>query len=356
MADEKSVTNEPTPAVSAEQKSMMKKLQDVMPGAKVHEPKENGNYYGAVLFANKHFVVQQVGDNTAVAHPRKEMGELPLDPTLSNTKALTKLAGTVVDVKYDGKTSTVAPADPERWNERMARTPASEQHTELARAHLGPNVGVFNPPSADKGLSPRYEGVVVAVNDTHLVQRINSRTAIVHAVDADTAKAIGVGQQVGIEYDNGSLKKVEEIARQQSQAKAQDKGSREAEADRSGKPASEAERRNSFHFGRKIVLGIYGEESKIYDAIKVDGEKGKFGGPIVAVTDHHAIQRVGKAAFISHEKSLVQGEIKRGKSVDIQYQNGRATVAPRQLAQQQAQQRQHSRPEPARSQSQGMSR
>lgn len=318
MADERS--NEPGQAMTTEQKRLVQKVGKVMPDAKIHAPKENGKYYGAILFADKNFVVQQVGEKTVVAHPRESMGQLPLEPG----RALGKLNGTVVDVNYTGKDSSILPADPERWHERTNRTPAAEMHASVARSHLGENVGVYNPPSQDAGLSPRYEGVVVAVNDTHLIQRINSRTAIVHEVSDETAKRFGVGEVIAVKYDNGKLLSVEPHERQRSQEQRAERQAPERES--ASRDPEDAARAKSFNLARNVTRHNYGKDSKIYLAERLDVEQGKYRGPVVAMTDHHVMQRVGKDRFVAHNRGDLQGELGVGKFVEVTYAQKRAQV------------------------------
>lgn len=335
MAEEKGT--EVGQKIPAEQKRAIAKVMKQLPDARTHQPRDDGQYYGPVVFTDKHFLAQQVGEKTVVLHPLNRMGELP---------DLSK--GTVVDVVYTGKDSTLSPSDPERWSERVARTPASEQHTTLAREQLGPNVGVYNAPSLEAGLSPRYEGVVVHSDGNALIQRINSRTAIVHDIrDSNAAvKELGTGEAARLTYNNGQLVGGERMERARSQ-EAQRQVAERAPANRD--PA-DADRAKSFNIARNIVRHNYGKETKIFSAERVNAKDGAYVGTIVAVTDHHVMQRVGKSNFISHNRSDLEGEIGVGKFVNATYDKGRAQVvqAERRADRQRDPQQQRQAPNPTR--------
>lgn len=299
-------------AVPAEQKRMLQKVSQLLPDAKVFQPKPDGKYYGPVLHLDKHFVVQEVGYGNAVAHRRDALGELPFEPTNMAKKA----QGVVIDVNYQGERGDVAPADPERWNERSARTPASELNTAVARSHLGQNVLVHNPPSETLGLSPRYEGVAVAVNETTLIQRLNNRSAIVHEISADQSKAIGAGQPVAVQYRDGKLASIEAMEVKRTRTRT----GRSNETEQSD---PERARKNSYGFALGHIRRTYGQDVKLYDASKV-GKDPVFRGSVVAVTDHHLVQRVASNSFIAHDKKTLEGEMGLKKLVAIAYQNGQA--------------------------------
>jgi len=342
MAEEKSVQGEKV--LTAEQKRLIAKVQSMLPEAKLFEPKADGKYYGSVLFADKSHLVQQVGDNTVVVHDRKHLGELPLDQD-KGARALAKLNGAVIDVNYKGLDGAVAHANQERWLERTARTPAVEPFASIAKAHLGQGVSVYDPPGAAAKLSPAYEGVVVASTENHLIQRINSRTAYVHNVGAELAKQFGAGQHVAITYENGALKRVEAIEKERT------RGREAPERDtpkRSLDP--EAARKNSFHFARNIIKGTYGADVKFYDPAKL-GQDPSFKGTLVAVTDHHVMQRIASNKFVAHQRENLDGEIHRGKFTQVAYTNGRGLVTEHDVRRDRA-----PAPERPRSQGQGMSR
>jgi hypothetical protein len=345
-------SNEQETALTAEQKAILKKVAKLMPEAKVFEPKEKGNYYGPIVYADKKNVVQQVGDNTVVAHPRAGM-------TVAEGQGLA--AASVVSVKYDAdlKAPSLEGAEPDRWKERTARTQASPEHTAIARVALGEKVGVYAPPSQAHGLSPKYDGVVAAVTDTHLVQRINSRTAIVHDVGAEIAKQYAAGQQVSVSYDNGKLKAVEAVEHSKSQertAARQERPERSAAAP--ARDPDDAARAKSWVLARNLVNKSYGSEAKIYSAQRVDADAGKFRGPIVAVTDHHVVQRVGKGnSFVSHSRDNLTGiQPQPGRFVQVNYDKGVAQVHEARTQQQQQQQQRPAPERPLPSRSQGMSR
>lgn len=349
MADERS--NEQHPAMSAEQKAILKKVAKLIPEAKVFEPRAKGTYYGPVVYADKKHVTQQVGDNTVVAHPRKDMA-------IAEGQAVT--AGTVVNVKYDGNAQapTLEGADPERWKERTAREPASPELTAAAREVLGENFGVYNPPSPQHGLSPRYEGVVAVATDTHLIQRINSRTAIAHDVGPEVAKQYGAGQEVAFTYDNGKLRSVQGIENAKSQENAAARWPRQDRAEEAPRDADDRARAKSWMLAKNLVAMSHGPDAKIYSAARLDPNGGKFRGPIVAITEHHAMQRVGKGnTVVAHNKASLSGEqLQVGRFMQVNYENGKAQVHAAQ-SRQQAQEQQRAAPErPAPNRSQGISR
>ena len=351
-------TNDPT-SITRAQAAVAKKVAKVMPEARIFEPKDKGTYYGPIVFADTKNVAQQVGEQTVVVHPRADMklavGEGDKAPTLKK--------GQVVSVKWDlaedvGRSvPTLEAADPERWKERAARTPASEQHTKLARDVLGERFGVYNAPSAEAALSPRYEGVIAATTDSHLIQRINSRTAIVHAVGPELAQQYAAGQEVSVTYDNGKVRDVAEVARTNEQARTRPAPEREAPAQDDDKA-----RARSFVLARNLVRQSHGPDAKLYNASRVDDQAGKFRGPIVSVTEHHAVQRVGNdGKFIVHDRSSLDGEVRAGRFVQIDYDKGKAQVKEaqtrqQQRTQQQSQSRAPARPAEDRSRNQGLSR
>lgn len=367
MAEEKS--NEQKQTMSPEQKAVLKKVQTREPGAKLFEARPDGKYYGPVLFADKKNVVQQVGADTFVVHPRQQLGALPIEG--ESPRSLAKLGGTVVAVNYAGDKAEIQPADPDRWHERQSRTPAAPEHDALAKQALGERFTAFNPPSADFGLSPKYEGVIVATTSDHLIQRLNAKTAIVHNVGADVAKNFAAGQEVAVSYDNGRIKDVATIERPKSQERTAERPGRES-ASRNLTP-DEAAKAKSWAIARNLVNAAYGQnrvqdgqqKNEFFSAKRLDAEKGKYRGPIVAVTDHHVVQRVGvDNKFVVHDRADLQGDLQTGTFVQMQYDKGKARVTParqNERQQSQSQERAPSAPQrvPAdrdRSQGQGMSR
>lgn len=314
MADEKSAQTEMT----AEQKAILKKLLKVMPNAKLFEPRAGGNYYGPVVTTDKNFVVQQVGDGNVVAHPKNSLA-LPEGMKLK--------AGQVVSVEHAKEVApgvapaTLEAADPTRWQERVARTPASEEHTAAARAVLGEKVAVYNAPAKDKGLSPSYEGVIAATTEDHLIQRINSRTAIVHNVGPEVAKQYGAGQEAVVRYDNGQFKEAQAVERQKVQERSRPARERTSEA----RSPDDAARAASWVLAKNIAAKSYGSDIKLYSAARVDAEAGKFRGPIVAMTDHHVVQRVGQGnSFVAHAREDLKGDLQTGRFTQINYDHGKA--------------------------------
>lgn len=351
MATEK--TNEAV-EVTQQEKAMLKKVAELMPGAKVFAPRPGGSYYGPVVFAGKNYIAQQVGENSVVAHPRWADGRRTVLQEVSGGRK-----GDVVSIAWDksGDWAGLTMADPERWKEREAREPASPEHTAAARQALGEKFGVYYPPAADKGLSPRYDGVVAGVTETALIQRVNSRTAIVHEVGAEVAKQYGTGQEVSVSYDNGKLAQVAEIERPKAPERSEGQQPGQAQ-EQSARSPNEAERKRSWAIARNLVNKSIGEQAKIYAADRVNDKDGKFRGPIVAVTDHHAIQRVGKGnSFIAHNRQSLEGErLQTGRFMQINYDNGKAQVQAVERRRPAQEQEQAAPQRPAPSRSQGMSR
>ena len=348
--------NASPPELTAAQKAALKKLSKVMPDAKLFEPRSGGTYYGPVVATDKNFVLQQVGDNNVIAHPKNGLAVEP------GSKAA---VGQVVNVTHakspglEAANASLEAADPSRWQERMARTPASDEHTLAARAALGDKFGVFNAPSAEKGLSPTYEGVIAAVTDEQVIQRINSRTAIVHHVGADLAKQFGAGQEAVVRYDNGQIKEVTPVERAKNQEQARTSRVR----DDQGRDPTDADRAASWSLAKNIVAKAHGSDIKIYAADRLGDGEGKFRGQIVALTDHHVVQRVGTAnKFVAHSREGLQGDLRVGRFTQINYSEGRGQVHQVQRAQGRApaQEQERSGPSPRTPdrprQGQGMSR
>jgi hypothetical protein len=442
MAD--AVKTEQSPEPNAAQKAIAKiakKLSTLMPGAKLFEPRAKGSYYGPVVGSDQNFVLQQVGEGTVIAHPKSQ---LALEKGAEFTGQIVTIAHSRDQaIGAEQQKAIVEPADPSRWQEREARTPANQEHVDIARAALGPKFSVYNAASADRGLSPTYTGVIAATTDEHLIQRINSRTAIAHHAGSAVAKQFGVGQEVSIQYVNGQFKSAKAIERPSGQEQGRTTRSRGSEparatvSERQGKPdfsgpggrfigiapddfwpksmrgmdltgltrsqidivsvmaanefgevalatgdenlADAAQKRfetqeierlrvRAYDLGmaENITTKLHGPESKFYSARDVDAEKGKFRGAIVAVTDHHVIQRIGDSnKFVSHSREDVRGELQVGTFVQINYRDGQALSVRGQRGQDRQQPQSHERerrnqlpaPDPRRtSPAQGMSR
>lgn len=360
MADEK--INDTQAQMSAEQKAVLKKLSKLMPEAKLFEPRAGGNYYGPIIANDKNFVVQQVGDNTVVAHPKAQLA-LPSDMKLKVGQVVSVAHAKANTVEQGAPSASLESSDPSRWQERAARTPASAEHTAIAREALGDKFTVSNAPPHDKGLSPTYEGVFAAVTDDHLIQRINSRTAIVHNVGPDVAKQFAAGQEAVVRYDNGRFKDAQAVERSKEQERP--RPTRERNADQLRSPDDKA-RAASWALAKNLVAKSYGSDIKVYSAQRLDGVAGKFRGPIVAMTDHHVVQRVGTSnKFVSHSREDLQGELQTGRFTQINYDHGKAQAQRIQRSQERPQGHAHGQAQgrsnpppraPERQPSQGMSR
>ncbi len=325
MAQEQAASNGAgTPGATStvatpEQKRLATKMRE-FPDMKAFAPKtEMGKYYGPVLFANKHYVVQQVGDGKAVAHERSAFGDL---------SAASVKAGKIVQIDYQDHKPALSAADSARWMERQNRTPASPELTALARDKIGQSVSVFDPPLKSLGLSAKYDGPVVAITDTKVIQGTSRNMAYAHD-KADMGRVVGVGEALSVVYAAGKVEVKELAAPARAPARAQPG---ENEPRKSADP--EKEKRNDFFFARAIIQKQYGHEGqapKIYDAnalLKQHEGKGDFGGRIVATTDHHVIQRVGQNSFVCHDRKAIDGELQRGSAISLNYEKGRATQSP----------------------------
>jgi hypothetical protein len=366
MAEQSVTPGEGTQTSAAEQR-LLKKVQKMLPDARVHSPTETGKYYGEVLFADKQYVVQQVGPQSVVAHSRGQLGDLPIDKDIPANRAMDKFGGSVVDINYDAGKGAVALGDPDRWIERKARMPATPELAQVARQYLGENVGVYTPPPSPLGLSTRYEGVTVQTvtsasdNSSHAIQRINGRTAIVHNLGDLTkqpameqmAATLESGKKVAFVYDKGVLASIEPIERERSRDRTEGKATSQQRDQKSeGREKTPEElKRESFFTARSTVLRAYGNDVKIYDAMKV-GKDPNFEGRIVAVSKDHVIQRVAAKSFIAHERSALDAELKPGKFVQIAYAGEKAKTAEKEVRRDR--QNEPSRERPQRSQ--GMSR
>lgn len=304
-------------AISPEQKRLATKMREYE-GITAFAPKtETGKYYGQILFANKHYVVQQVGDKAAVAHERS---------TFDALSAASVKAGKIVQIDYQDRKGSLQPADPARWMERQNLSPASPDLQSLAREKISPSAQIFNPPPKALGLTAKYDGPVVAVTDTKVIQGTSRNVAYAHD-KADLGRAVGVGEALSVIYAAGKVE-VKELA-PPSRAPTRE-AARETDPKKALDP--EKEKRNDFFFARAIIQKQYGHEGhppKIYDAQSVlkhaDNGKGDFGGRIVATTDHHVIQRVGQNSFVAHDRDKIDGEITRGQAIALSYEKGRAT-------------------------------
>jgi hypothetical protein len=171
----------------------------------------------------------------------------------------------------------------------------------------------------------QYDGVIIAETGSHIIQKLNDRTAIVHE-KTNLQHDVEVGTNMSIVYDHGKVY-VEELSSDHERLQER----RHLEPTSEGPKDSvdlEREKRDSFLFARNIVLQQLGKDTKVYDASKVDPEKGKFTGTIVAITDHHVMQRVGANTVISHDKADLSGQFHKGAFLQIQYQAGRGLISP----------------------------
>jgi len=323
--------------LTAGQKRLATKMREEHPGVQVFQPKTDmGKYYGPILFANKEHVVQQVSEGKAVAHSRKEFGELA---------AADIKKGKIAQIDYAGGTPTLSAADPARWLERTHRTVASPELLAVAQ-QVNQNVQVFIPPNKDltlAGFSAKYDGPVIAVTDDKVIQSTGRNMAYAHAkADLDRA-TVGVGEALSVTYAAGKVQ-VQDLA-------PPTRAPRQEKADPAKQLSPEDEKKKDFYFGRSILMKQYGQNLKegerlrVYDAsivmqkahpdLGVGSEKGEFGGRVVVATNQHVFQRIhdqhGNPSFIVHDRAKIDGEIKRGELLKLSYDKGRATPAPIEL-------------------------
>lgn len=170
----------------------------------------------------------------------------------------------------------------------------------------------------------QYDGIIIAETGSHIIQKLNDRTAIAHE-KSNLQRDVEVGDAVSIVYDEGKVF-VEELSADHE--KLHNRRHNEPTSQEPKKETDiELEKRDSFLFARNIVRKKLGEDIKIYDASKVDPEKGRFTGTIVAITDHHVMQRIGANTIISHDKADISGSFFKGAFVQIQYESGHGLIS-----------------------------
>lgn len=192
----------------------------------------------------------------------------------------------------------------------------------LKNEHMGKDARLYH--ARDNTGRSQYDGLIVAETGSHIIQKLNERTAIVHE-KTNLHHDVEVGTHMSIVYDQGKVY-VEELSSDHD--RLQERRHREPSAEPQKDSVDlERQKRDSFLFARNIVLQQLGKDIKVYDASKVDPEKGRFTGTIVAITDHHVMQRIGANTVISHDKAHLSGVFHKGAFVQIQYQAGRALIS-----------------------------
>ena len=192
----------------------------------------------------------------------------------------------------------------------------------LKNEHMGKDARLYR--ARDNTGRSQYDGIIIAETGSHIIQKLSDRTAIVHE-KSNLQHDVEVGDAVSIVYDEGKVF-VEELSADHE--KLHDRRHHEPTSQESKRDTDiEREKRDSFLFARNIVLKQFGEDIKVYDASKVDPEKGKFTGTIVAITDHHVMQRIGANTVISHDKADISGSFFKGAFVQIQYESGRGLIS-----------------------------
>jgi antirestriction protein ArdC len=198
----------------------------------------------------------------------------------------------------------------------------------LKNEHMGKNARLFR--ARDNTGRSQYDGPVIAETGSCIIQKLSDDTAIVHE-KTNLQRDVEVGDDVSIVYDNGKVY-VEDLAADHDKLhdRRQHEVGPQEPRDTNADPGRDSERANraSFFSARNTVLEQLGKNTKVYDAAKVDSEKGKFTGTVIAITDHHVMQRIGANTVISHEKADLAGLLTQGAFVQIQYQNGIGSISP----------------------------
>ncbi|RWA57408.1 hypothetical protein AU476_40800 [Cupriavidus sp. UYMSc13B] len=83
--------------------------------------------------------------------------------------------------------------------------------------------------------------------------------------------------------------------------------------------------RASYAVAVKAARDLYGDDT----AIQTPGENGKFVGIVDTRTEFHLVQHLGRNTVAIHDLATLDRVPAIGKSVSIQYSNGRAAVADR---------------------------
>jgi antirestriction protein ArdC len=244
---------------------------------------------------------------------------------------------TVKDVRLEGKAL-------EQESPRQSLEKASEKDREngldtkdqalyselvaLKNQHMGKDARLFR--ARDNTGRSLYDGPVIAETGSHVIQKLSDDTAIVHE-KTNLQRDVEVGDDVSIVYENGKAH-VEDSAlgHDKSQDRKEHERNSQELQDAPGSKGGYQERDNraSFFSARNMVLQQLGKDTKVYDAARVDVEKGKFTGTVIAISDHHVMQRIGANTVISHEKSDLAGVLSQGAFVQIQYQNGIGSISP----------------------------
>lgn len=105
--------------------------------AEVMPARENGSYYGPVVFNNAQFMVQAVGKNQqfAVVHDKRDV-ELQ-GPSLQDRDAKRQLNGAVVQVHYNGERAKAYPyKQKEQTRDQAQEAPKPPKAPELTREGL----------------------------------------------------------------------------------------------------------------------------------------------------------------------------------------------------------------------------
>jgi hypothetical protein len=73
-----------------------------------------------------------------------------------------------------------------------------------------------------------------------------------------------------------------------------------------------------------VVATQLGNNARTYPA----RDKGVHQGLIIGKTPHYVIQRTAPQVAILHTRACIEGEVRRGASLKLNYREGRATVNP----------------------------
>ena len=219
----------------------------------------------------------------------------------------------------------VSGEDPAKENQKASEEKAKAFDSELIalkNEHMGKDARLYR--ARDNTGRSQYDGIIITETGSHIVQKLNERSAIVHE-KSNLQRDVEVGNAVSIVYDEGKVF-VEELSADHE--RLHDRRHHEPSPQEPRRDGDiEREKRDSFLFARNIVLKQFGEDTKVYDASKVDADKGKFTGTIVAITDHHVMQRIGANTVISHDRADLAGSFFKGAFVQIQYANGQGLIS-----------------------------
>lgn len=318
------------------------------PEIKTYAAREDGRYSGRIVHIDGTHAVQDLNGKSVIVHDLAKLQGAqhqsalhPLGESLETGKRLT--------IEYGKENVLIGPEQPreprregqgraadgrEPSSEGQAQSrdqqgrekgpekagagePVANELTALKNAHMGKDAKMYMA-RENNGFSS-YTGTVIAETGSHILQRLNDKTVIVHE-KVNVNKDVEVGQNVNLTYSKGRVYVNDPSQdRQQQRGQAQDKsGERAPDQGR-----ADTDPRQSFFQARSIILKEFGQGSKVYDP---NLDKGDYKGQVVVITDKHVGQRLGANTFVIHDKGNLSGEYHKGQSVQVKYANQRATA------------------------------